>query len=409
MSELAVHLYGVHMGALVGEWRNFDFAVSNEAIRAFGIDSTIMSMAIPLAPIPNRARKAQRQNFFRETLPEGRMLTRLAAEAHTAERDVIGLLRAYGRDTAGALQIWDPRLSDEPRKPGIEPVDSRQVAQMLNEVQRFPLGNKPVVGKTSLAGVQDKIVLARIDGAWARVVNGYPSTHILKPRVRDLPTVIYDEEYGSRFSRALGLSNYETWIEDFSGTPALVVERFDRSLDAPEGRIHQEDFSQALGASGDEKYQRIGGRVSLARIARRFADLGDTESLERLLRMTVLAVAIGNLDMHTKNIGLLHMLDGTATLAPAYDVVPQAHQDNDGELALAVNGKYAHQAVTRADLVAEAETWGVAQAATIVDESIELVLSTASREQPHPNAYLGLSSDIAGFAANLAAGKPAGA
>lgn len=408
MSELSVRLYGIHMGTLVGEWRDFDFSVSDDAIQAFGIDSTIMSMAIPLAPIPNRARKAQRQNFFRETLPEGRMLTRLAAEAGKAERDVIGLLRAYGRDIAGALQIWDTRLSGEPRMPGIEPVDSRQVAQMLNEVQRFPLGNKPVIGKTSLAGVQDKIVLALVDGRWARVVEGYPSTHILKPRVRDLPTVIYDEEYGSRFARALGLSNYETWVEDFSGTPTLVIERFDRSPDAPEGRIHQEDFSQVLGASGDEKYQRFGGRVSLARVARVFVDLGDTGSAERLLRMTVLAVAIGNLDMHAKNIGLLHLPDATATLAPAYDVVPQAHQDNDGELALAVNGKYAHRAVTRADLIAEAETWGVAQAAAIVDESLDVVLETASKERPHSNAHPELASDIAGFATNLVAGKSVG-
>ena len=36
------------------------------------------------------------------------MLTRLAQRAGLVEQDAIGLLRAYGRDVAGVLQIWDP-------------------------------------------------------------------------------------------------------------------------------------------------------------------------------------------------------------------------------------------------------------------------------------------------------------
>jgi serine/threonine-protein kinase HipA len=66
--------------------------------------------------------------------------------------------------------------------------------------------------------------------------------------------------------------------------------------------------------------------------------------------MVILAVGIGNLDMHTKNIGLLHPADGDLQLAPAYDVVPHAHLQNDGRLALAVNGHYHHAELTRDDL-----------------------------------------------------------
>lgn len=38
------------------------------------------------------------------------MLQRLAQEASVPEGDTIGLLRRYGRDVAGALQIWDPEV-----------------------------------------------------------------------------------------------------------------------------------------------------------------------------------------------------------------------------------------------------------------------------------------------------------
>src|SRR5215472_14431216 len=116
------------------------------------------------------------------------MLTRLAQQAGVVEQDVIGLLRAYGRDVAGALQIWDPDVPGEPKQPALEPLSSVAVAGMLDHVQDNPLGNKPAGGKTSLAGVQDKIMLARTGERWNRVIDGWPSTHILKPESRDYPT-----------------------------------------------------------------------------------------------------------------------------------------------------------------------------------------------------------------------------
>lgn len=53
--------------------------------------------------------------------------------------------------------------------------------------------------------------------------------------------------------------------------------------------------------------------------------------MDRLLVMTVLAVALGNLDMR--------------------------HQNTEGRMAMAVNGVYHHAALSVADLVAEATSW----------------------------------------------------
>lgn len=210
------------------------------------------------------------------------MLQRLAHEAGVPEHDTIGLLRAYGRDVAGALQIWDPDAPGEPRTPRLKQLDAAGVAEVLENMQQFPLGNEPGSGKSSLAGVQDKAVLTYTKGGWHLVLDGYPSTHILKPVPADLPTVIFDEEYGARLVRAIGLAAYETRLEEFTGVPAPVIERYDRSPEAPQGRLHQEDFNQALGACGAEKYQRYGGKVSLGCVAGVLRQSSDENDMNRL-------------------------------------------------------------------------------------------------------------------------------
>lgn len=411
MSDLVVELYGKPIGRLAGSSTTYDFIASAEAVETYGLDSTVLSLALPLAPVAPRGRKPRRQNFFAEMLPEGRMRTRLAAMADVSERDVIGLLRAYGRDVAGALQIWDPDVPGEPRTPKLEPVGEQGVADLLGEVSSFPLANKPTGGKTSLAGVQDKIVLTRNGDGWHRALDGYPSTHILKPVTPDFPSMIYDEEYGARFAQALGLTTYETFIEEFAGVPALVIERYDRAdeVDGVPSRVHQEDFNQVLGARGDQKYQKYGGKVSLKRIAGELRALGDTASLRKLAMMTVLAAAVGNLDMHAKNISLLHHPDGSVELAPAYDVVPQRHLPNDGELALAVDGVYQHAALTRANLVAEVASWRLRDAEKLVDDVLASVAEIVEIEVPADGAHPDLVEDIHAFTASLRAGRSVGA
>ncbi|MEI8405302.1 MAG: HipA domain-containing protein [Actinomycetes bacterium] len=408
MGDLVVELYGSVVGKLVGDWRTFDFVTNPEAAQTFGIDSPILSLAIPLAPAPTRARKDRRQNFFRELLPEEQMLSYLAKGSGLAEHDAIGLLTAFGRDLSGALQIWDPDLPGEPLQPQLQPLSEQAVATMLRGVRQEPLGNQIPSGKTSLAGVQDKIVLVRTDDRWSRALDGWPSSHIAKPESQLHPSMIYDEEYGARIARALGLTSFASWIEEFDDVPAIVIERYDRSSELPEGRIHQEDFNQALGASGNQKYQKFGGRVSLGRIAQVLSDTSDRNSRERLFKLVVLSVAIGNLDLHAKNVSLLHHPDGSMELAPAYDVVPQAHQPNDQQLALSVGDEYHHAAITANHLVAEGQSWGLADAGLLAETTLRQIVDVVSSEDPDPRAYHRLVDDISLFASNLLAGQPVG-
>ncbi|MCL3860801.1 HipA domain-containing protein [Actinotalea sp. K2] len=407
MGDLRVELYGTLMGHLVGrDRRTVDFRSAPEGVHRYGLGSTMLSESIPLELVPSRSRADRRRSWFAELLPEGRVLARLAQAADLSENDVPGLLRAYGRDVAGAVQIHDPDQPGEPRTPHTTRLDDQGVADLLRGVVAQPLGNAPVTGKSSLAGVQEKIVLARLGDRWHQVHDGYPSTHILKPSVADHPTLIFDEEYGTRIAHRLGLATTTTEIGEFDGTTALVAERYDRTGNG--GRIHQEDFNQVLGARGDQKYQVIGGKVSLQRIARVFATRGDDASLRTLLDLVALTVAVGNLDLHAKNISLLHPQDAPSRIAPAYDVVPLRHQPTDGDLALAVNGVYRHASITLDDIVAEAGAWGVSDARAHVATTLGRIAEVVEAEQPDPRAHDGLRAEIAGFVANLLAGGPVG-
>ena len=409
MADLRVELYGELVGRLVGtDRRSFDFVTDKNAIETFGLGSAILSESVPFDLIANRGKAGRRRNFFAELLPEGTMLDSLAAEIRVSTDDTISLLTRFGRDVAGAIQIYDPELPGESRKPGLAAVDAVEVGRMLANTQAVPLGNRPKSGRTSLAGVQDKIVLARKKSDWFQVLDGYPSTHIVKPPSIRHPTVTFDEEYGFRAAKAVGLTTFDAWMEDFDGVLGLVIERYDRSPDAPQGRIHQEDMSQALGASKNEKYQEFGGKVSLKRIADVLGRSGDQHSVHQLVKLLTVSQALGNLDMHSKNISMLHPRDGSTRIAPAYDIVPQAHLDSDGKMALAINQKYVHAAITIDDLVAEGQSWNVRSPRAIVTEALEAVDAFVRSEVPVEGAYAGLQDDIAGFTGSLLAGRPTG-
>ena len=405
MPSHEVRLYGLTVGHLVGEsWRDFDFVTSPEAIERFGLGSTVLSESVPLVEHRPRGKAARRRNFFDELLPEGSTRQRLADRARVSISDTLGLLAAYGRDAAGAVQVIDATVTGEAEIPRARRLSSGDIADLLVDVAAFPLGNAPLSGKASLAGVQEKILLARVDGRWGQCLYGYPSTHILKPVSRSHSDMIYNEEYASRIARALGLAPYATWIETFEGTDALVIERYDRDASTPDGRVHQEDFNQVLGASGAEKYQEHGGKVSLARIAAVIAAAQGRAGLEQLLRLVVLAVAVGNLDMHAKNISLLHPPQGAARLAPAYDVVPLTHYSGiDGRMAMAINDVYAHDRIRRSDLIVEAEQWGLGavRASEVVDTAVATIRSTVQQEVPHAQAASGLSDLIDSMAARI--------
>ena len=414
MSRLNVELYGTVLGTLTQKEKWFDFEVSHGAFERYQLSSTIISLAVPLNLRYTASQKKRSGNFFAEFLPEGRNYEWLAQSLPYSERTLYGMLRKYGKDIAGALTIYDPEDPVYPVKAETELVDGKNIRYLLEHMPQEALANSPDSGKTSLGGVQGKIVLAKKGASWYRVHNGYPSTHILKPVVPEYPTLIYDEAFCMQMAYISGLTRHPVWIENFDGADALVIERYDRNNNPEGGRVHQEDFNQALGAHGLEKYQEYSGKVSARRIAQTLARFGAEEDVAKFASQLVFAVAIGNLDMHAKNVSILHFPDETIALAPTYDQVPLRHQTTDGRMALAINGEYRHANISLPDIVAELASWccgsfsDEAKTVTFINKCLETYRNALNDTLPNEKAYPDLKEDISSFITNLLSGNVTG-
>jgi serine/threonine-protein kinase HipA len=294
-------------------------------------------------------------------LPEGESRNAIARDVRVSASDTYGLIRALGRDCAGALVIQpaDDPAPLQPKTTTSQALDAKELEELVRNLRTAPLGVSGRV-RISLAGVQEKLVLTRRpDGAWGSPIDGTPSTHILKPEVDDFPKTVENEAFCMRFAKKLGLQTAEVEVTQFGDRKLIVVARYDRTVyaDGSVDRIHQEDFCQVFGLSPEKKYEEDGG-PSLRRIAGVLAAVGAPDSLERLLSAVTVDVIIGNGDAHAKNFSLLHQRDGTLTLAPLYDLLSTTHYGDD-HLAMFIDNVHKSSRVTPNRLINEAATWGL--------------------------------------------------
>jgi serine/threonine-protein kinase HipA len=356
---LGVWLDGVRVADLEQpRWPEIRCRFTEEGLEAAPLNSPLLSCSLPLAARPRNA-----SAFCRGLLPEGQALQALAAQAGVAVNDTFELLARYGRDVAGALVIAE----DEPTAArfGIEPYGADGLATAVDELDEFPLGAHDD-SELSLAGLQDKLLLVRLDdGSWGRPLGGRPSTHILKADDSRYPGLVAAEADCLALARAAGLTSVESELVELGGRQCLIVSRFDREdSEGTVRRIHQEDLCQALaidpeGARGRAKYEDGGGPSlrQLARLLDTYAAEPRAE-LDRLVAAIVFTVLIGNADAHGKNLALLHPTPETVSLAPLYDTVPTALWPNlRKRAAMAIGGQVELAQVTLDDIGREPRSW----------------------------------------------------
>ncbi len=418
-----VWLYGCRIGALSAPGAGkLAFEYSQEAAERFGTGSVVLSTSMPL-DAAKRPRGDHVRAFFDGLLPEGDAREALFERFGVVRRDRFGLLEAIGRDCAGAVVIVPAGAGDPQRTGRLEPLGDADLAALVAGVRERPLGDDPELDvRLSLPGVQDKLLLARTsDGGWARPVGGAPSTHILKPQDMRFPGYAAAEHFCSLLARSLKLTSIDSEVISVQGRPVLVVSRYDRiDKDGRTERIHQEDACQALAvdmASGGAKYQAQGGPSlrTLAQLLNRYAS---REDLTRLLAITTFNVAVGNSDAHAKNLSIIHLPNGDASLAPAYDITPTAFYtkvptsrgpvDMTNQLGMWINHKRSIHGVTTEDLVAEGVSWGIGAKAAAV--AVDGPLQGMREHTARAAETAALPEEILGFVTSrteaLLAGKP---
>ena len=359
--SLAVWLYGDRV-AIIDQARGRPrLTYAETALARYPLGFPLLSLSLPVRE--ERFPQGAVWPFLDGLLPEGESRKAIARDVHVSPNDTYGLIRALGRDCAGAVVI---QPADEP--PPVAPttttaeaLDAEEIESLVRNLRSAPLGAGGRV-RISLAGVQEKLVLTRMpDGRWGRPVDGTPSTHILKPEVAAFPFTVENEAFCMRIARHLGLDVAPVETTVIAGRKLIVVERYDRRVD-PGGsvtRIHQEDFCQALGIPPESKYEEDGG-PSLLRIARVLATVAAPDSLERLLAAAVMNTIVGNGDAHGKNFSLLHEASGALQMTPVYDVLSTLYYGDD-HLALYIDNVHRTDRVTAKRLVNEGLRWGISR------------------------------------------------
>jgi serine/threonine-protein kinase HipA len=317
VSELAVHLVGCRAGSLIRK-DNGNLQFRYDA----GYEGPAISQSLPVRreAYPNRVCRA----VFGGLLLEGDAREAMARNLGISAGNDYALLEALGGDCAGALTVLEPgeRL---PATPATRELNDDQLDGVLRDLPQRPLAADPAEGtRLSLAGAQPKLPAILDDKRVALPLNAAAATtHILKPEPERFPGLVDNEAFCMELAHAVGLrvAHVEKRTSR-SGLPYLSVERYDRDLTSePIGRLHQEDFCQALGQASERKYQAEGGPAvaDCVRLLRE-CSVRPAQDLITLWRALVYSWLIGNCDAHAKNFSLLYDASVPA-LAPLYDLV----------------------------------------------------------------------------------------
>ncbi len=319
MAELPVFFEQRLVGSIELDTRQSGFSYDRRWIETRG--AFPISTTMPLKP--ERIAADTFLPWAANLLPESEQLRAVGQFLGMSPGDVIGLLSAIGRDTAGALSIGKPG--------GTSSVYWRPVAS-AEDLERIieELPNKPfLVGdegvSMSLAGVQSKLAVA-VDnvGRICVPLEGSPSTHILKPDAERLWGGVQNEALCLTLAKRLNISTPEVTTGKAGRRTYLLVKRYDRmEVGGRWRRLHQEDFCQALGKPPSAKYEsnQTGIRgPTLSDMFERTRQLMPPNNILRLLDMVIFNVIACNTDAHAKNYSIM-ISAGGASLAPLYDVM----------------------------------------------------------------------------------------
>lgn len=315
-------------------------------------------------------------------LPEGEPLRAMTRALGAAPEDALGLIAQTGNDLAGALSIAPQQPRGEPGYRTIPDTDALE--RIIEELPSRPF----LVGEDgvsmSLAGAQEKLPVAVIEGQIAVPINGAPSTHILKPDNPRLPGSVQNEALCMVLARRIGLNVAPVTTGVAGKRSYLLVDRYDRIGTGNDiRRLHQEDFCQALGRPPAAKYEFNGTGTRGPSIADMFAVVRQhmtARDITRLLDAVIFNIAIGNVDSHAKNYSIL-LGPGAPQLAPLYDLMSGLAWANITQNhAQAIGGQRRGRHIYGRHWRRMAEAAGLAARGTV--QRVEQVTSRLLRELP---------------------------
>lgn len=335
--QLDVYLYGVNVAALelLGP-QQYRLAYRTEWLD--DPNRMPVSASLPLTPKP--ATGVVLAAYLDNLLPDNAdVRDRWAVDAGLATPEPFHLLRVYGADVAGAIQFAEP--GTDPNANGERtPVNDKGIASRIRAIREDDTSWQDPerdTGYFSLGGAQGKFSLGNTGDGWYEPTGNHPTTHILKPRVRQQVDGELIEYIAMTAATVAGINTAPVTIQEFDGERALVVDRFDRIVndDGTIIRVHQEDMAQALGVPRLRKYESKGGpgyRDIIRLLDTYVPEERRAVSMLTFTQALVFSWMVLNTDAHAKNYSVFIRPDGL-DLTPLYDVsslIPYAgHIDDD--------------------------------------------------------------------------------
>lgn len=335
-ATLNVFLHNLPVGKLwLDEKRRFVFQYDTRWLES--PEPIPLSLSLPLRSKPYEDDTSR--HFFTNLLPEAGIRQAVARKLGVSEQNDFALLWSLGGECAGAVS-----LLPEGQEPGVGneyvPLDEDKLHETIASLPKHPLlaGDEGI--RLSLAGAQNKLPVYIKDDVIHLPKSGSPSSHIIKPPIRDLEGTVENEAFCMTLAKRMGLPVPHVSIRKGDDT-LFVIERYDRSADTDGNlvRLHQEDFCQALGVPPDQKYEAEGGpslKTCFGLLKRSITPAVDIKVLLNWLAFNLL---IGNADAHAKNLALIFTETGPK-LAPFYDLLCTAIYDRLADkMAMKIGGE----------------------------------------------------------------------
>lgn len=334
-------------------------------------DARVLSLSLPFSSANQDLSGPEVEHYFDNLLPDSEIIReRLRRRFGSASTRAADLLASIGRECVGAVQLLP---ADSPA-PDVQSIQSKPISDAQIEALLASTHSSVASGITassshdfriSIAGAQEKTALLQIQTPrgkrWHVPSGATPTTHIFKLPLglvgnmrADMSDSVANEWLCMTLLKHLGFAVANTEMAQFGDQKVLIVERFDRRWASDQtwiARLPQEDFCQATGTAGANKYEVDGGpgiKSGLTLLA------GSQHAQADRLRFVLAQLAfwlMAATDGHAKNFSLFLERGGSYRMTPLYDVISawpiigagkqQMHFKN-ARLAMALRSKSAH-------------------------------------------------------------------
>ncbi len=340
----------------------------------------VLGLRFEMAPNEPVAAALRVPPWFSNLLPEGRLREWVARDAGVSPQREMMLLRRLGPDLPGAVSISSVGDVDPTWRPDrvVSPVAPKDTGE-----HRLRISLAGVALKFSMLQSGDRLTVPGRDQIGDWIVKMPDATYEAVPQ-NEYATMTMAHSVGIDVPPIRLLHRDELQALPASAWAgqewAYGISRFDRMAGV---RVHMEDMCQVRGFYPDHKYAGSFETVAALTYRRR-----DRESYLEFVRRLFFSYAVGNGDMHLKNVTLIYPDGRRPVISPAYDLVCTApYLDHDEDLGLKLGRSRSFASVTPDSFLMLARRVGAPE-----DGTRDVVREVASRL---PSAWAEVEDSLA--------------